>query len=134
MTSKAIIKLKKLNPVVKVKGFATVQSVRLSEKTLARTQEANNFLTDFADALLFLIRVVNETFSRNFEFKEFLRQCFHIGYKSLALISVTGAIMGLVLTIQSRPALVDFGAVAMLPFREALLQLRNQQVPVAIES
>ena len=125
MTSKAIIKLKKLNPVVKVKGFATVQSVRLSEKTLARTQEANNFLTDFADALLFLIRVVNETFSRNFEFKEFLRQCFHIGYKSLALISVTGAIMGLVLTIQSRPALVDFGAVAMLPGMVAVSLIRE---------
>ena len=33
----------------------------------------------------------------------------------MALISVTGFIMGLVLTIQSRPVLIDFGAVSMLP-------------------
>jgi phospholipid/cholesterol/gamma-HCH transport system permease protein len=33
----------------------------------------------------------------------------------LPLVSVTGAIMGLVLTIQSRPILVDFGAVSWLP-------------------
>ena len=57
---------------------------------------------------LFITRIIKETFSARFEFKEFFRQCFQIGYKSLPLISVTGAIMGLVLTIQSRPVLVKF--------------------------
>ncbi|OFX36507.1 MAG: ABC transporter permease [Bacteroidetes bacterium GWE2_41_25] len=82
---------------------------------MAKTAEANNFLTTVADVFLFLLRVVKETFSGNFEFKEFFRQCFQIGYKSLPLVSVTGLIMGLVLTIQSRPVLVDFGAVNALP-------------------
>ncbi len=59
--------------------------------------------------------ITREAFSRNFEFREFLRQCFLIGYKTLPLVSVTGIIMGLVLTIQSRPVLVNFGAVSMLP-------------------
>jgi phospholipid/cholesterol/gamma-HCH transport system permease protein len=95
---------------------ATKQSLkRLSEKTLVKTEQASNFLTEFADVFIFIAQIFRETFSRNFEFKEFLRQCFQIGYKSLPLISVTGAIMGLVLTIQSRPVLVDFGAVTMLP-------------------
>lgn len=118
-------KMKKLNPVVKVKGFATKQSVRLSEKTMAKTAIANNFLTDLSDVFLFLVQIFRETFSRNFEFKEFFRQCFQIGYKSLPLISITGTIMGLVLTIQSRPVLVKFGAVTMLPGMVAISLIRE---------
>jgi phospholipid/cholesterol/gamma-HCH transport system permease protein len=117
--------MKIMNPVVAVKGFATEQSIKLSEKTIATTEVASNFLTDFADAFLFVVHVVKETFSRGFEFKEFMRQCFQIGYKSLPLISITGAIMGLVLTIQSRPVLVDFGAVTMLPGMVAISLIRE---------
>ncbi|MCG6190948.1 ABC transporter permease [Maribellus comscasis] len=69
--------------------------------------------------------MAKETFSLDFEFSEFLRQCFQIGYKTLPLISVTGLIMGLVLTIQSRPVLVDFGAVSMLPGMVALSIIRE---------
>jgi phospholipid/cholesterol/gamma-HCH transport system permease protein len=107
-----------LNPIrviPKVRD-ATAESLRkLSDKTLVKTEQAGNFLTEFADVVLFIMRIIRETFSRDFEFKEFFRQCFQIGYKTLPLISVTGAIMGLVLTIQSRPVLADFGAVSMLP-------------------
>ncbi|MDP3445656.1 MAG: ABC transporter permease [Ignavibacteria bacterium] len=71
------------------------------------------------------MRIVKETFSRDFEFKEFFKQCFQIGYKSLPLISVTGAIMGLVLTIQSRPVLMEFGAVSMLPGMVAVSLIRE---------
>jgi phospholipid/cholesterol/gamma-HCH transport system permease protein len=105
----------KFTSLDKVTDFATLQTTRLSEKTLAKTEAASNFLTDVADVFLFISRIVKETFSRNFEFKEFFFQCYKIGYKTLPLISVTGAIMGLVLTIQSRPVLIDFGAVSMLP-------------------
>jgi phospholipid/cholesterol/gamma-HCH transport system permease protein len=117
--------MKVLDPVNKVKGYATAQSVKLSEKTLVKTREASNFLTDLADIALFITSIFRETFSRDFEFREFIRQCFHIGYKSLPLISVTGFIMGLVLTIQSRPVLVDFGAVTMLPGMVAISLIRE---------
>jgi phospholipid/cholesterol/gamma-HCH transport system permease protein len=119
------MEIKKINPVKKVKGFATAQSVKLSEKTIEKTALAGSFLTTLADVLLFMVRVFKETFSRNFEFKEFFRQCFQIGYKSLPLISVTGTIMGLVLAIQSRPALVDFGAVSLLPGMVAISLIRE---------
>lgn len=115
----------KVNPVIKVKGYATKQSVRISEKTMAKKVQAGNFLTDLADVFIFLKRILIETFSRDFEFKEFLRQCFQIGYKSIPLIAVTGTIMGLVLTIQSRPVLVDFGAVTMLPGMVAISLIRE---------
>jgi phospholipid/cholesterol/gamma-HCH transport system permease protein len=113
--------IKSLPVLKKAKKF----TIKISEKTIAKTQEANNFLTDFADVLLFISRTVKETFSRNFEFREFLNQCFQIGNKTLPLISVTGIIMGLVLTIQSRPSLAKFGADAMLPGMVAVSLIRE---------
>ena len=117
--------MKKFNPVIKVKNIVKVHTIRLSEKTIAKTAEAHNFLTNISDVVLFITRIIKETFSRNFEFKEFFRQCFQIGYKSLPLISVTGIIIGLVLTIQSRPALISFGAVSMLPGMVAVSLIRE---------
>ena len=117
--------MKKNYTVTKVKLIAKEQSIKLSEKAIAKTAVAHNFLTDFADFFLFISQTFKEIFSRGFEFKEFLRQSFLIGYKSLALISVTGFIMGLVLTIQARPSLVHFGAVSLLPGMVAVSLIRE---------
>jgi phospholipid/cholesterol/gamma-HCH transport system permease protein len=117
--------MKKFNPVIKVKDIATKQSLKLSEKTIAKTAGATIFFSNVADVFLFINLIIKETFSRNFEYREFFRQCFQIGYKTLPLISVTGIIMGLVLTIQSRPVLVDFGAVNALPGMVAVSLIRE---------
>lgn len=117
--------MKKFNPVIRVKTIATEHSIRLVEKTIAKTADAGNFLTNIADVFLFIARVIKVTFSRDFEFKEFLRQCFQIGNKTLPLISVTGIIIGLVLTIQMRPALLSFGAVSLLPGMVAVSLIRE---------
>jgi phospholipid/cholesterol/gamma-HCH transport system permease protein len=120
--------MKKLIPKIKIVPNlhkAKEWTIQISEKTITKTEEAGNFLTDFADVLLFITATVKETFSRDFELKEFLRQCFQIGYKTLPLISVTGIIMGLVLTIQSRPSLAKFGADAMLPGMVAVSLIRE---------
>jgi phospholipid/cholesterol/gamma-HCH transport system permease protein len=50
-----------------------------------------------------------------YEFKELMKQCFLIGYQSLSLVAITGFIMGLVLTIQTRPTLARFGAESWIP-------------------
>jgi phospholipid/cholesterol/gamma-HCH transport system permease protein len=117
--------MKKIRPAIVIKTIAKNQSIRLSEKAIAKTAVAHSFLTDVADFFLFLSTTVKETFSRDFEFKEFLHQSFQIGYKSLPLISVTGIIMGLVLTIQARPSLVHFGAVSLLPGMVAVSLIRE---------
>jgi len=120
--------MKKLIPSIKIVPNlhkAREWTIQISEKTIAKTEEASTFLTEFADVILFLSRMTKDTFSRNFEFREFLHQCFQIGYKTLPLISVTGTIMGLVLTLQSRPVLVDFGAVSMLPGMVAVSLIRE---------
>ncbi len=122
-------KMGKSTPVIKVipqVREATIHSMsRLSEKTLAKTQDAGNFFTDVGNVALFITLIVKETFSRKFEFKEFLHQCYQIGVKTLPLISITGTIMGLVLTIQSRPSLLKFGAVTMLPGMVAISLIRE---------
>jgi phospholipid/cholesterol/gamma-HCH transport system permease protein len=73
------------------------------------------FLTEIGDITLFTGRFFRELFKPRQEIDEFYRQCFWVGYKSLPLIGITAFIMGLVLTIQSRPTLVEFGAQSLLP-------------------
>lgn len=117
------IQITKVIPKVRT---ATAQTmVKLSERTLESSNLISHFFADVADVFLFLLRILKGTFSRDFEFREFFRQCFQIGYKTLPLITVTGTIMGLVLTIQSRPVLVNFGAVTMLPGMVAISLIRE---------
>ena len=117
--------MKIITPAKKAKDIVIHHTLKLSEKTIAQTEIANNFLTDLADVVLFIALFIKETFSRQFEVREFFFQCYKIGYKSLPLISVTGTIMGFVLTIQSRPVLVSFGAVTMLPGMVAVSLIRE---------
>jgi phospholipid/cholesterol/gamma-HCH transport system permease protein len=113
------------NPLIKVKDFAEEKSIAISEKTIEVSVNTKSFFADVADFFLFIGTITKETFSRGFEFKEFFRQCFQIGNKTLPLIAITGTIMGLVLTIQSRPVLVQFGAVTMLPGMVAVSLIRE---------
>src|SRR5665811_297448 len=119
---KKITKVTKLIPNLRK---AKELSIKISNSTISKKAEVSNFLTDFAYVLLFINSTIKETFSRNFEFKEFLRQCYQIGNKTLPLISITGIIMGLVLTIQARPSLAQFGADAMLPGMVAVSLIRE---------
>ena len=73
------------------------------------------FLVEIGELSFFAARFFKETFNRPFEFREFLRQCFYIGNRSLLLVSITGFIIGLVFTLQSRPTLLEFGAVSWMP-------------------
>lgn len=117
--------MKKINPVPRIKDFAAGQSIRISEKTIEKADDVNSFLLTIGDMALFMKAIFRETFSRRFEFREFLRQCYEIGNKSLPLIAITGAIMGIVFTIQSRPALAKFGAESMLPGMVAISIIRE---------
>ena len=84
-----------------------------------------NTFNDAGNVTLFTARFFKEIFKPPFEIKEFIRQCYTIGYKSLPLVAITGFIMGLVLTIQSRPTLAEFGAESWLPGMVALSLIRE---------
>lgn len=64
---------------------------------------------------MFGARFLREVLLPPFEFKELINQCYNIGNRSLLLVSVTGFILGLVFTLQSRPTLEQFGAESWIP-------------------
>ena len=64
---------------------------------------------------LYTVRFYREDFVPPFHYSEFIRQCYTLGYKSLPLVSITGLIIWLVLTIQSRNTTTKFGAESWLP-------------------
>jgi phospholipid/cholesterol/gamma-HCH transport system permease protein len=77
------------------------------------------------DQVLFLKGFFRNVFRGGFEWAEFVRQCYEIGYKSFMLVGTTAFIMGLVLALQLRPTLVDFGALSMLPKTLAVSIIRE---------
>lgn len=84
-----------------------------------------SFFIVVAEISHFTTRFFIEAIKPPYEFKEFLKQCYQIGYKSFPLIAITGFIMGLVLTIQSRPTLAEFGAESWLPGMVAISIVRE---------
>ncbi len=105
--------------------YAKQKAIDVSENSIKKTNQFSSFLKQIGDVALFIKDVFVNTFSKGFEFNEFLKQCFQIGNKSLPLIGVTGTIIGLVLTIQSRPVLINFGAESMLPGMVAVSIIRE---------
>jgi phospholipid/cholesterol/gamma-HCH transport system permease protein len=90
-----------------------------------KSLQMEGILLQIGNVAAFTGQFMKEAFSFDFEFREFIRQCYKIGNKSLPLVGITGFIMGMVLTIQSRPALDEFGAVSMLPGMVAVSIIRE---------
>jgi phospholipid/cholesterol/gamma-HCH transport system permease protein len=74
-----------------------------------------SFLIETGELSYFAGRFFKEVFTRPFEFRELIRQCYNMGNRSLLLVGVTGFILGLVMTLQSRPTLMEFGAESWMP-------------------
>jgi phospholipid/cholesterol/gamma-HCH transport system permease protein len=75
----------------------------------------NQFFFEAGDLARFTGQFFTHGMKPRYEIKEFIRQCFEAGYKSLPLVGLTGFIMGLVLTMQLRPSLIDYGVESQLP-------------------
>ena len=74
-----------------------------------------NFFSEAGDISRFAGRFLSNWFRPRYEIAEFFNQCFVIGYKSLPLVGLTGFIMGLVLTMQLRPSMIEYGVESELP-------------------
>lgn len=79
------------------------------------TNRIKLFLKETGEMAFFALRFFKEVFTQPFEYKELLRQCYFVGNRSLLLVGVTGFILGLVFTLQSRPTLAEFGAGSWMP-------------------
>jgi phospholipid/cholesterol/gamma-HCH transport system permease protein len=78
-------------------------------------QKLSDFFAEIYRIHLFILRFFKEAFLPPFELKEVVRQCYEVGVRSFTLITVTGFIVGLIFTKQSRPSLLEFGATSWLP-------------------
>ena len=96
------------------KNTATIFSKTLDE-----------FFGDIAELAQFSVNVFREGFKPPYEFREVLNQCYEIGIKSFVLVTLTAFILGLVLVMQSRPTMIEFGAGAYLPAMSSISIVRE---------
>lgn len=82
---------------------------------MLKSLNIKSFFVEIGELSYFASRFFKELFSRPFEFKALIRQCYSIGYRSILLVAVTGFIIGLVITLQTRPTLEEFGAASWMP-------------------
>ena len=82
---------------------------------MPKTSALNSFLSEAGDISRFSARFFQQGFRPHYEWSELIRQCYIIGYKSLPLIGLTAFIMGLVITMQLRPSMADYGVEFQLP-------------------
>jgi phospholipid/cholesterol/gamma-HCH transport system permease protein len=82
-------------------------------------------LSETGDIFRFSLRFFQQVFKPKYEVREFIRQCYIIGYNTLPLVGLTGFIMGLVLTMQLRPTLVYYGVESKLPDMVGIAMIRE---------
>jgi len=73
------------------------------------------FFEWFGEVGLFSAGVARAGVSRRFSLGELVRQCDEIGARSVWLVAVAGAAIGVVLTLETRNSLIRFGAESSLP-------------------
>lgn len=103
----------------------TVNTPQQQRKAVSKfRQSLTSFFTDLYKVYLFILRFFKEAFVPPYELKEVVRQCYEVGVRSFTLITVTGFIVGLIFTKQSRPSLLTFGATSWLPSLVSIAILR----------
>ena len=100
----------------------SLKSIRISEEI---RHSYNGLFIDLGELVVFTINVIKQLFRPPFEYMELIKQGFILGNKSFGLVSVTGFIMGLVLTMQMNPVLADFGAQSLLPSAISVAMVRE---------
>ncbi|MEL0455554.1 MlaE family ABC transporter permease [Tamlana flava] len=83
------------------------------------------FFVEIGELSIFTRRFFKEVFKKPFELNELLRQCYNIGNRSFLLVGLTGFIIGLVITLQTRPTLQEFGAEAWMPSMVSISIIRE---------
>lgn len=73
----------------------------------------------------FSVRFFRELFFPPYEVGETIVQAYMIGFRSLPLVSITAFVMGVVLVLQTRPSLVEFGAGSYVPAMAAASIIRE---------
>lgn len=85
----------------------------------------SNFFIEIYNIVSFSFRFLKELFLPPYEFNEVCIQSYNIATQSLPLVGLTSFTIGIVLVLQSRPALVEFGAGSYIPAMAAVSIIRE---------
>lgn len=92
---------------------------------MQKPTKIKSFFIEIGELTYFTKRFFKELFNKPFEFNELLKQCYNIGNRSFLLVGVTGFIIGLVITLQTRPTLEEFGAESWMPSMVSISIIRE---------
>lgn len=84
-----------------------------------------NFFLNITGLWVFVLEYFKQVFLPPYEFREIKKHMDELGVKTFPIVSVTGLIIGLVLTMQSQPIMEKFGATAFLPNMVAISVIRE---------
>ena len=90
-----------------------------SKNTIVKPSKLESSLTEFfimlAGLWQFQVQFIKQIFFPPYEIDQIRKHMDELGIKTLPIVSVTGFIIGLVITMQMHPVMVRFGAEAFLP-------------------
>lgn len=84
-----------------------------------------NFLINIGGLTVFIFTFFKKLLVPPYEIKEIKRHMDELGVKTFPIVSLTGVIIGVVLTLQSQPVLEKFGATDFLPGMVAISVVRE---------
>ncbi len=87
----------------------------MAEPVAVAAPPFRSFFEWFGELGLFCGRVARAAFARPYEIRELFRQLDEVGSKSVLLVAVAGAAIGVVLSLETRNSLIRFGAESSLP-------------------
>ncbi len=73
------------------------------------------FLEWFGNLGIFFWQVLKAVVTPPYEWRELIRQMDEVGSKSLPLVALAGAAVGVVLSMETRESMTRFGAKSLLP-------------------
>jgi phospholipid/cholesterol/gamma-HCH transport system permease protein len=94
-------------------------------RRLSISDQIYNFFATMTGLTIFNIEFVKQAFLPPYEISEIKKHMTELGVKTFGIVSITGLIIGLVLTMQSQPVMQRFGAVDMLPAMVSISVIRE---------
>ncbi len=95
------------------------------KRRLSFQETIYNFFATITGLTIFNIELMKQIFLPPYEIREIKKHMDELGVKTFPIVSVTGLVIGLVLTMQSQPVLQRFGATDFLPAMVSLSVIRE---------
>lgn len=92
---------------------------------LTTGEKIYNFFATLTGLVVFTLEFFRQVFKPPFEISEIKKHMDELGVKTFPIVSVTGLIIGLVLTMQSQPIMQRFGASDFLPAMVSISVIRE---------